>query len=215
MSHDVLQRSHDNPQLSHDKSCDRHRVGLLYLDSNNAAVLMASADCIQKLLQEREVKRKKRKKGKGYTDWQRENYLQAYRDQRDVVKLIADCLHGEKDLIAEKMRLSWNNVISSYEQYVIELLVEDSDQDVYLMVLVQWLEQHCHPSSLQEHHAGMLRQHGVGRLGLEGLARLVRWVQHCLKWLRGGKLRVTGIQIVDRFSTVVQEIDEMCSEECV
>ena len=66
---------------------------MIYMDSNNVPVPGYSNEDIDAHLLKQENERIK-VKGEGYTDWKRETYRQAYKDQRDLVFKLTRCVSG-------------------------------------------------------------------------------------------------------------------------
>ena len=125
---------------------------LVYVDSNNVAVLGASDSQIEDIVREKERERV-RVKGCGYTPWKRGVVGQALRDQRDLVALLADCLSGEQSLPRHVVSHYWSSVVDSFQQHVAGPAGEG---DMFLPLLLQWLESQQRPHSLRDHQVGLL-----------------------------------------------------------
>lgn len=127
-------------------------LSLIYMDSNNVAVLGASDKQIDDIVVEKEKKRVEMK-GQGYTSWKRGVIRQALRDQRDLVSLLASCLSGQQTLPQHVLCWQWRSVLDSFEQNMTSALTE---VDMFLPLLLQWLENHHRPHSLRDLQVGAL-----------------------------------------------------------
>lgn len=132
---------------------DNHgRLSLVYMDSNNVAVLGASDGQIDDIVTEKE-KRRVERKGKGYTSWRRSVIRQALCDQRDLVSLLASCLNGQISLPQHTLCQNWTSVLDSFDQNVTRAVVEPH---LFVPLLLQWLETHHRPHTLRDHQVGTL-----------------------------------------------------------
>lgn len=120
-------------------------LSLLYWDSNNISILHSSDADIEIVVNEKE-KEKVKRKGYGYKPWKRAVFRQSLSDQRDLVILLSECLSGEKAFKQCVLCGLWNSVLDSFEKNVGEV-----EEDEFLSLLLQWLENDYLPSSLQNH----------------------------------------------------------------
>ena len=127
--------------------CRGARLAMLYWDSNNLAVLGASDNDIHQLVDKKE-KERMRVKGCGYTSWKKAVFTQALRDQRDLVTLLARCISGQQRFAQCVLCGHWNTVLSSFEEHMVRAKLEE---DLFLPLLLQWLETQHQPSSLRDH----------------------------------------------------------------
>ena len=168
---------------------------------------------------EREKKRVQIK-GQGYSAWKRGVVKQAFCDQRDLVTLLARCLSGQCNLLQHALCQHWGVVLDSFEQHVAGVLV---NVDMFLPLLLQWLENHHQPNSLRDHQVGtaesngvglaclpvqvcMLREFGADYLNKELRVQLAGWLQYCHKRLADYS---GGIVLVDVFVLVLQQISQL------
>lgn len=147
-NHWVTLYAYYRTQLAEQQSVsEREGLSLVYLDSNNVPVLGASDGEIDDLVTEREKKRVQIK-GQGYSSWKRDVVKQAFCDQRDLVTLLARCLSGQQNLLQHALCRHWSVVLDSFEQHMASAVV---DVDIFLPLLIQWLENHHQPNSLRDH----------------------------------------------------------------
>ena len=137
----------------------RGEVRVVYMDSNNVAVLQARDEEIEAIVREKEEERVKRK-GKGYSDWKRGVISQAFRDQRDLVCLLCSCLSGLGDLPSHTLGCSWLRVLDSFQEHVVVPAGESRDGELFLALLLQWLECQHRPQSLRDTQVGQGRGGG-------------------------------------------------------
>ena len=112
------------------------KIGLIYLDSNNEPVLLASESAIDQLVQAREKKRIERK-GVGYENWKRNLLRQSLTDQRDVVQMLTECLHGSHSLPREYVSSHWERLLSGFRSKVKSTA---DDGDMHTLNVLSWLE---------------------------------------------------------------------------
>ena len=127
-------------------------LSLVYFDSNNVAVLGASDSDIQRVVMEKERERV-RVKGRGYSSWKRAVFTQALFDQRDLVDLLAKCLSGQQSLSQSVASGHWNSVLDSFEEHMSTAL---SEEDLFLPLLLHWMETQHQPNSLRDHQVSYL-----------------------------------------------------------
>ena len=174
-----------------------HNIGVLYLDSNNEPVILASDDDLCNLVAKREEKHLK-KKGKLYSKWKRENVLQGFIDQRNVVKLVWECLAGKRDLRSEILSTSWCRLIDSYCECVKNVVSDNQDCDLYMALLLQWLEEHYCPETIQHTHLELLLKLGLVLSEEPVIEQVKEWVKHCQQFL-GSVEYSTGNGTIDKF----------------
>lgn len=182
-----------------------HNVGVLYLDSNNEPVLLASDDDLQKLVAQREEKHIK-KKGTPYSDWKRGNILQGFVDQRNFVKLIWECAAGIRDLRSELLTTSWCRIIDSYNYCVSSVLNESRDNGLYTALLLQWLEQHYCPQTIKNTHITLLHSLGLTLSEEPVIAKVKSWAEHCQQYILERDNTSCGIESVDRFNMCICQL---------
>ena len=122
-------------------------LSLLYWDSNNLAVLGASDTDIHRVVDQKE-KERVRVKGKAYSSWKKAVFTQALCDQRALVTLLARCLSGQQHFVQCVLCGHWNAVLDSFDQ---SLTAARDEEDLFLPLLLQWLETQHQPNSLRDH----------------------------------------------------------------
>lgn len=179
------------------KTSVRHIV-VLYLDSNNEPVLLATIEDIKNLVEKRENKHIT-KKGVGYTPWKRNTLEQSLHDQRDVVSLLCDCLRGECDLRSELINSYWKRLVWSYRDHV---TCPPESGDLYAVMLLNWLESHYSAHIISEHYIKMLIQVGTQFFNCQLLLEIQAWVSEC----NNDQLTNTGISQLNHFSCAMQQL---------
>ena len=174
-------------------------IGVLYLDSNNEPVLLATSGDIKSLVEKREQKHIARS-GVGYTPWKRDTLEQSLHDQRDVVNLLCDCVRGECDLRYELINSYWKRLVRSYRENV---TCQPGSGDLYAVMLLNWLESHYSAHVISECYIRMLIQLGKQFLSEQLLLEVQAWVSEC----SSDNLTSTGISQVDHFSSAMQQLD--------
>ena len=134
-------------------SCSHKSTHLICLDSNNVDVLCASDKDIDALVKKKEEERMKRK-DRGYSDWERLVVTQAFRDQRDVVTLLCACLSGQGDLLSHMLNSSWLHILESFQEHVERMMPGSEGEELFLPLLLQWLECQHQPASLRDVQVG-------------------------------------------------------------
>ena len=157
----TLYAYHRNQSAEQHPVSKREGLALVYLDSNNVPVLGASDEEIDDIVVEREKKRVQ-KKGQGYSSWKRDVIKQAFCDQRDLVTLLARCLSGQQSLLQHVLCRHWSVVLDSFEQHVAAGAVVGVD--MFLPLLIQWLENHHQPNSLRDHQVSTVGSNAIAPL---------------------------------------------------
>jgi len=98
---------------------DKAKISLLYFDSYNVPLVTFTDDDILDHMKQREEEHV-RKKGKGWTDWERYITKQAITDQREVLHMLVNCAAGSSDLRNEVIEREVNKVVKSFNNDVIE-----------------------------------------------------------------------------------------------
>ena len=127
-------------------------LALLYWDSNNVAILGTSDTDIHQVVDKKERERM-RVKGCGYSSWKRAVFTQALYDQQDLLTLLARCLSGQERFAQCVLCRHWNNVLDSFEQHMVGA---KSEEDLFLPLLLQWLETQHQPNSLRDHQVSWI-----------------------------------------------------------
>ena len=133
----------------------RHPLALIYWDSNNVTVIGASDNDILQVVDKKE-KERLRVKGRAYSSWKKAVFTQALCDQRDVVTLLARCLSGQEEFAQRALCGHWNTVLTSFQEHVSR--EAKSEEDLFLPLLLQWLETQHQPGSLRDHQVKLLTQ---------------------------------------------------------
>lgn len=152
-----------------------NRVGVLYMDSNNTPILKVSDDELNTILHLKEQERMK-KKGQGYSPWQRTIRLQAWKDQRRLLDVLCECLSGKHDLRTELLDASWDSLLTSYYNSVCTHGAELGHQTICLLLLVQWLQTERHPKGIREMQVSSLHSLGACWLTSTLRDRIIRWM---------------------------------------
>lgn len=189
---------------------DCGRVGVLYMDSNNTPILRVSDEELNRILVTKEQD-KIRRKGEGYSPWQRTIRLQAWKDQRRVLDVLSYCLSGKHNLRTELLDSSWGSLLDSYYSCVCShgegpQTICTGHQTMCLLLLVQWLQVERHPKSISEVQVALLRQVGVQWVSTKLLAKVIRWmgdVRDVCKCSSG----------IEETNTLLLVLDEL--EECI
>ena len=117
---------------------------MIYMDSNNVPVPGYSNEDIDAHLLKQENERIK-VKGEGYTDWKRETYRQAYKDQRDLVFKLTRCVSGCGNLCTDVIADYISRLMESYNKCVKQRVIELEDSNLFLPLLLDWLQNHYPP----------------------------------------------------------------------
>lgn len=178
-------------------------IAVFYLDSNNEAVLFATHGDIKILVEKRE-KKHIAKKGYAYSQWKRTILEQSLCDQRDIVNLLCECIRGKTDLCHEVLNTHWSKLVQSYNDHLTGVV---DSSDLYVPMLVNWLEANYSAHVIGEHYIKMLRQVGPEFLTPRLRKDVATWVARCC----GNSLRDTGISQVDHFFRVMQQLQFVIS----
>ncbi len=173
-------------------------IGLLYLDSNNEPVLLATEDDIDKLVEAREQKYIKRK-GVGYEPWKRKILRQSLCDQRDVVALLSDCLRGTHTLSSEYVSSHWEKMLSSYREMV---TTSARDRDVHTVGLLCWLESGYSVRGLRDLYMKPLLFFGGESLTPQLRVNMQYWAEEVLQMQPVG-----GLDHINNFLELVNELN--------
>ena len=171
--------------LAYKTSCNLYKMGLLYLDSNNDVVLGASTEHLEILVAKRERKRQE-KKGTKYTAWERKILLQSFKDQRDIVHLLGECLVGRANLCQEHVTRTWEALLDSYNEEVINPLKDEFiGSDFHTGLVLQWLEVHYQPTVIINNQFSILETLGLHNVKGNVKKRLLEWLDSCRSALHG------------------------------
>ena len=196
------QSSSSNRLNDYHEQCNKQqqqRIGMVYMDSNNIPVPGYTNEDIDALLLKQENERIK-VKGKGYTDWKREMYRQAYKDQRELVLKLTQCVSGCGNLCTDVIANYISRVMKSYNECVEQRLVKLGDSNLFLPLLLDWLQNHYPPQTMEETLLPMLEQNA----GLTELDPLREWARHVHAQL--SLLEISGLTTIDLLQEILETI---------
>ena len=173
-------------------------IGLLYLDSNNEPVLLATETDIDKLVEAREQKYIKRK-GVGYEPWKRNILRQSLCDQRDVVAVMSDCLQGTHTLSCEFVSSHWEKMLSNYREMVTTTV---GDRDVHTVDLLCWLESGYSVRGLRDAYMRPLLFFGGESLTPQLRVEMQSWAEELSRMQPVG-----GLDHINNFLELVDELN--------
>ena len=185
--------------------CTAEKIRMIIMDSNNAANITASDEDIVEMVAKSEKERIERK-GNGYDDWRRSMFIQSKKDQRDILLKIAHCVAGTANLCQEKAESYTRNVLTSYADKV-DTPLRDSTTDLYLPLLLTWMDNYFPPQVLRE---GLLPMVSSPHLASGAcLSDTTRTELSC--WAESNSLRLqevsmSGLPGVQMFANLVEYI---------
>jgi len=100
-------------------STEKPKISLLYFDSYNVPLVTFTDDDILDHMKQKEEEKIK-KKGKGWTEWERYITKQAFTDQREVLHMLASCASGSSDLRNEVIEREVKKVVESFNSDVVD-----------------------------------------------------------------------------------------------
>ena len=182
-------------------------VHLVFLDSQNKHTAVMTDEDIEKKIAEWEEK-DYRKKGRSYSDWERQNYQQSLRDQRELLPVLARCLSGSTSLTTEYVDSRITALVGNYRKSVHSpfLSAGEEDPDMYLSLLSQWLETYNRPQHIRKRVLHLFDEMGAGHLGKNGRQELDFFVSDVLLQL-GGCEGGEGMEMLE----VAMEIKQLLS----
>ena len=175
------------------------RTGVIYMDSNNVPVVGYTDNDIDAHLLKQEEERIK-VKGKEYLSWKRETYRQAYKDQRELVRMLTSCVSGHGNLCEYVITDCISRLINSYNSCVEQRLSELADSDLFLPLLLDWLQSHYPPKSITELLQPLLEWGGQSAV----LDPLRNWAEHVYALVLS--LETSGLEAVDQFEQILSQV---------
>lgn len=162
-------------------------VHLVFLDSQNKRTAVMTDEDIERKIAEWED-RDYRRKGRSYSDWERQNYQQSLRDQRELLPVLARCLSGSTSLTMEYVDAKIAALVGNYRKSVHQPFLSagaEEGLDVYLALLSQWLQTYNRPKHIRKRVLQLFDEMGVGHLGRNGRQELDFFVSDVLSQLGG------------------------------
>lgn len=178
-------------------------VGLLYLDSNNIPVLTyCDSDFEQRVLEnERE---RIATTGLGYTDWKREVYQQAYKDQKNLVMKLAEYVNSHGSMCLDILEDFSSHLLNSYDINVTKQFEVVGDTDLLIPLVLRWCELHYPPQVLRENLLPMVDWAISSELSTNVLMNLKGWAESlCVQLLA---LQPTEIPSIDKLQEFLTDI---------
>ena len=186
------------------------QVGVLYLDSNNTPILRASDEELNRILASKEQEKMK-KRGEGYTTWQRTIKLQAWKDQRHLLDVLSDCLSGRHNLRTELLDSTWRSLLDSYYSNVCTHGARSGHHTICLLQLVQWLQVERRPKAIREVQLSFLHQVGGHWLSPTVHTRIMTWVED----IHQVSQCTCGIEEINELLKIIDELVESLLTEPV
>lgn len=180
--------------------CGHNQVNILYMDSNNVPVPCLTDKGIEDHMIQQE-KRRVEIKRRGYPDWKRFVIRQAYIDQRAIVDKLARYVCGRINLRAEFVQEYISKMLDSFKKDVSEV-VATGGRDLYVPLLINWLDGHYPVKILQETLSPFLScSHLISTVIL---VPLIDWAETNLTFIEHPLQ--SGIPQVDTFTSLLMTI---------
>ena len=194
--------------LPHGECCVDSGVHLVLFDSQNKPTAVMTDEDIASVIAEWEEK-DFRRKGRPYSEWERQNYQQALQDQRELLPLLARCLSGCISLLTEYIDLRIAALVGHYHTSVHQpFLSRGEGVDGYLALMSHWLESYNRPQHIRKQVVQLLEELGAERLGKHGRQELDFFVSDVLSQLggcdggEGAEMLEVAMEIKQLLSTV-------------
>jgi hypothetical protein len=182
--------------------CGRDRVGVVYTDSNNVPTISYTDGDIEGHIVTQEKERIKMK-GEGYPTWRKNVIRQAYHDQRAAVHMICRYISGCDDIRRDLAHDYINGMLDSFDNDVRGGVAVGGATDLYLLLLIEWLDNSHPPKVIRETLSPFLSNKEV--VAMDTLNRLEVWSRETYFCLHDD-IQPLGISSVDSFITVLQFI---------
>ena len=179
-------------------------VHLVFCDSNNLNSPGMRDEDIPDLVAKYDEERL-RKKGRRYTEWERQNCHQACIDQRDIIPILARCVSGKSSLLVEYVDGKISTLVNNYKEYVSTPFKGGSDPCVYASLLLTWIEMYNKPKHLRDKIVVLVGEVGVAYLGPVGRKELEYFVSDVFDNLDG---EWSSVPLIDEMIQVVLEIKQ-------
>ena len=190
------------------RGCVDSGVHLVLFDSQNKPTMVMTDEDIASKIAEWEEK-DLRRKGRPYSEWERQNYQQALRDQRELLPVLAQCLSGSSTLVTEYIDSRITALVGHYRESVHEpLAMSGEGMDRYLALLSHWLETYNQPQHIRKRVLQLLEEMGAGHLGRRGHQELNFFVSDMLSHLgecdggEGAEMLEVAMEIKELLSTI-------------
>lgn len=190
------------------RGCVDSGVHLVLFDSQNKPTMVMTDEDIASKIAEWEEK-DLRRKGRPYSEWERQNYQQALRDQRELLPVLARCLSGSSTLVTEYIDSRITALVGHYRESVHQLLAMSGEgMDRYLALLSHWLETYNQPQHIRKRVLQLLEEMGARHLGRRGHQELNFFVSDVLSHLgecdggEGAEMLEVAMEIKELLSTI-------------
>ena len=190
--------------------CTDSGVHMVFFDSQNKhTAVMTDEDIVRKIAQWEE--KDYRRKGRRYSEWERQNYQQALRDQRELLPVLARCLSGSTSLVTEYIDLRIAALVGNYRKSVhLPFVSAGEGMDAYLALLSHWLETYNRPKHIHKRVMQLFEEMGAGHLGRHAHQELDFFVSDVLSQLgecagdggEGAEMLEVAIEIKQLLSTL-------------
>jgi hypothetical protein len=184
-------------------------VHLMFCDSNNFDSPGMKDEDVPDLVAKCDEEKLQRR-GRRYTEWEKQNCKQSYFDQRDVIYILARCASGKSTFLGEYIDGKITTLVSNYKEHVSTPFKGGSDPCVFASLLLTWLEMYNRPKHIHDRVIGLINEVGVDYLGEVGRGQLTFLVSDILGHLDKGEW--SSVPLIDEMIQVVLQIKHQLLE---